>query len=366
MMKILWLAPNFNHYKARFLNHLAKEKAIELTILSGTGRKNMGDGEIKQNWEFEEVKLSVSKKDFGKSKVVRQFLKKHFNQFDWILIPAEKKNLMLFLYAISLKKKSAGTKLFSYNHPILKSGNGRITFLDKWLTRFYFKKLDRVIFYTKESYKWALENNFIKKDKAFWANNTIDTDEISKYSSFSLPPQDPKTIVFIGRLISSKRVDLLITYFETLQEKLPNLNLSLEVIGDGPDMSILKQACKQNKGIICHGTLTDEQEIAPIMQRASFVFVPGHSGLSVNHAFSYGRPYITLQGPSHAPEVDYIDNNENGYILDGDFEDNINVICDLLNDQDKLQSFCGKANETGKQLSVHNWVNQIKTSLMHD
>jgi hypothetical protein len=38
MTRILWLSPNFNHYKARFLNNFAKEDGIDLTILTGSGR----------------------------------------------------------------------------------------------------------------------------------------------------------------------------------------------------------------------------------------------------------------------------------------------------------------------------------------
>ena len=63
-MKVLWLAPNFNHYKARFLNHLAEEDEIDLTIWSGTGREKMGDQNIEQDWSFKLVKLNVSKKRF--------------------------------------------------------------------------------------------------------------------------------------------------------------------------------------------------------------------------------------------------------------------------------------------------------------
>ena len=62
MLKILWLAPNFNHYKARFLNHLANDIYINLTILSGTGRNQMGDKELEADWNFKLIKLNVTKK----------------------------------------------------------------------------------------------------------------------------------------------------------------------------------------------------------------------------------------------------------------------------------------------------------------
>lgn len=103
MINILWLAPNFNHYKARFLNHLAKEPKIQLNVMCGTGRKGMGDKMIKADWDFELTELNIDKLKFGTSKVVRKRLKMIFSQFDWIMIPAEKKNLLLFLYILYLK-----------------------------------------------------------------------------------------------------------------------------------------------------------------------------------------------------------------------------------------------------------------------
>jgi glycosyltransferase involved in cell wall biosynthesis len=363
-MKILWLAPNFNHYKARFLNHLAQENDVDLTILSGTGRSQMGDQEIEADWNFENIKLNVPKKDFGKSKDVRTKLKKIISGFDWVLIPAEKKNLPLFIYAMKLRKQNSSLRLFSYNHPVLKSKNGKITLLDKLITKFYYRKLDRVIFYTEQSHDWAISNSFIETNKAFWANNTIDNIEIDKHYNYQLPPKDKLRILFLGRLIASKRLDQLLEYYTILKLKTPSLQL--EIIGDGPDSQIIKEASKNDKSIIWHGALVDEAKIAPILQRISLVFIPGHSGLSINHAFAYGRPYVTLKGPSHAPELEYIDQGVNGFVLDGDFDSNIETINNLLLNRTILETFCDNAKSKGEYLSVEKWVNQLKLSLIHE
>ena len=48
MVKVLWLSPNFNHYKARFLNLLSQEAELELSVLRGTGRNGYGDKEIEK------------------------------------------------------------------------------------------------------------------------------------------------------------------------------------------------------------------------------------------------------------------------------------------------------------------------------
>ncbi|GGG60147.1 hypothetical protein GCM10010976_33640 [Bizionia arctica] len=343
---------------------MANDANVELTILSGAGRDKMGDQEIDDNWKFEHIKINVSKKDFGKSKIVRNELKSIFDNFDWVLIPAEKKNLLLLFYALKLKKNNPSVQLFSYNHPILKSKNGKITFLDKLITKIYYKKLDRVIFYTKQSCDWAISKKLINSNKAFWANNTIDNTEIAKFYSFHLPPNDNPRIVFIGRLIASKKIEVLLEYYRELKLRIPNLKL--DIIGDGPEKSILEPILKVDIDVFWHGTLVDESKIAPIMSNGSLVFVPGHSGLSINHAFAYGRPYITLKGLSHAPELDYIDNEENGYVLAGDFKTNIDTISKLLINANELERFCVNAKQKGASLSVQKWVNQLKSSLLHE
>ena len=364
MLKILWLSPNFNHYKARFLNHLAKEKDVELTIFSGSGRSNMGDKELDEVWSFNQIKVDVPKKMFGRSNEVKKKLTTCFNDYDWVLIPAEKKNLPLFLYALKLKKANPSVQLFSYNHSMLKSSNGILGFLDFKLTRFFNKHLDRVVFYSEDACEKAIQNKLVDSSKAYWANNTIDDIEIAKYYTYQLPPEDTLRILFIGRLIPSKRVSDVISYFKKLKQK--HQSLKLEIIGDGPEKTIVKEAVEHDNDIIWHSTLVDEAEIAPIMSRASLVFIPGLSGLSINHAFAYGRPYLTLKADKHGPEISYLDQSENGYILNHNEDENINVISELLKDRELLIRFCDNAKSKGEQLSVKKWVSQLKSSLLHE
>ncbi len=363
MVKVLWLAPALNHYKARFLNHLANDEHIQLHILSGTGRNKMGDHDIDdQDWAFNHDRLNVPKSKFGYAKSVKAFLKNNAHKFDWIMIPAEKKNVVLFIFLVRYCKTLQNTKTFSYNHPVLKTKNKNLKLLDTWLTKFFFKRLDRVVFYTKESMELAVRQNLIETKKSFWVNNTIDTIEVKKYYDYNDPPLNEKRMLFIGRLIKSKQIDKLFKYFIELQKSVQGLKL--EIIGDGPMAFEVENALKSNDNIIWHKSIVDEEKIAPIMTRSSLVFVPGHSGLSINHAFAYGRPYITLEADKHGPEINYLNPNENGFILGSDFKTNVDVIADLLLDDEKLLKFCRNANKKGEELSVENWVKLMKINLL--
>ena len=68
----------------------------------------------------------------------------------------------------------------------------------------------------------AVEKKWIDSKRAYWSNNTIDTNEVKKYYQFTYPPTKVLRILFIGRLIPSKKVDVAIKYFELLQKKFSN------------------------------------------------------------------------------------------------------------------------------------------------
>ena len=134
----------------------------------------------------------------------------------------------------------------------------------------------------------------------------------------------------------------------------------------GVDKNLIEKAQKENDKIKWHGTLTNEFDIAPIMKRANFVFVPGLSGLSINHAFAYGKPYFTLQSNGHGPEIAYLIDNENGFILSGELQSDVEKIKNFLLNKEKMKSFCSKAKEKNIENSVDKWVLNMKNAFTHE
>ena len=91
------------------------------------------------------------------------------------------------------------------------------------------------------------------------------------------------------------------------------------------------------------------------MKRASIIFVPGLSGLSINHAFAYGRPYATCNSERHGPEISHLKNGINGFIIG----DNFKIIEDFLYNRKKIEEFCYSANKTSKEISIDFWLNEL-------
>lgn len=365
--KVLWLAPNFNHYKARFLNNLAENHSlIQLTVLSGATGVQDGHRGLTEDLDALVINtINVTKEKFGFSPEVFCYLHKYFQKYDWVMIPREKKFFLLILYGMILRSSHKyTTRLFSYNHPIT-SFNKKISLVDKISTLLFYIVFDRIIFYTQASYQWALDNRYVNANKAFWANNTLDSDKIDASYKFSHPDFDKPTILYIGRLITAKKIEILFDYYYSLKSLFSEKEkkLKLLIIGDGPMRVEVQQYAEIDNDITWYGAVTDETKIAPIMKSCSVVFIPGHSGLSINHAFLYGRPYVTIQAEDHAPEISYLINDYNGLLLDGELAPDVKRLYLMLSNYNLMKSMCDHAFQTGRELSIQNWCLRILKAL---
>ncbi len=369
-MKLLWLSPNHNHYKAKFLNYLHNDTTVDVSVLAGGGRKGMGDVESNEDIDYQIYRFGVDKSRFGYSKLIRKHLRSVFNDFDWVLIPREKKNFLLIMYAVALRFlnriKGGETRLVTYNHPYSTTQGSKITMLDKLITKLFYQLYDKVIFYTEKSYQQAIRDKVVNKSKAYWANNTIDTKAIEKVYSFVVPNRSPSHILFIGRLIPSKNVNGCIEFCAKLKSMIQTHggDLELTIIGDGPDANIVKSKMEMYNWISWKGALIEEKDISTYMRNAAIVFVPGLSGLSINHAFCYGRPYATFSSKNHGPEIGYLSNGVNGFILDSSEQENLRTFAEfLLSSSSELYY---NANDTGKMLSVENWCRNFEKALLNE
>lgn len=372
-IKVLWLSPIHSHYKARFLQKLHNRGEIQLTVLAGRMQQAKGFSEAMEPLSYPVERVSVISTKFGMSLAVAKKVLQltHKKRFDFIMIPADRKRLPLMLLLV-LFKPIHGYKLFSYNHAWCGSRlDGRLAgMVNRWLTRLMYAMLDRVVFYTRHEKDIALEMNLLPLQKAFYAKNTIDTDEIWALCPLELKVITPPAMLFIGRLVAEKNVHLALQYYQGIKKAIPEFRLI--VIGDGPDAMQVKQAAQIDPDILWTGMLSQEQQISIYMRQASFVFNPGPAGLSVAHAFAYGKPFVALRQATrkgnreimHGPESWYLRPDENGLLLDADdLQADCQQIVALLTDADRYRRMTLNAMETGRKISIGQWIEQMTHSL---
>src|SRR5262249_33632557 len=136
----------------------------------------------------------------------------------------------------------------------------------------------------------------------------IDVDDIwAAKANFQQPPRDQ--IIFIGRLIPAKKVDLLLDSFIDIADQIES-NIGLTIIGNGPEYERLKKKASSSQvpnRITFTGELAQQEDIAPYMLRGLISVSPGYVGLAAIHSQAYGVPMLVSRDEPNSPEVDTIE-----------------------------------------------------------
>jgi glycosyltransferase involved in cell wall biosynthesis len=189
---------------------------------------------------------------------------------------------------------------------------------------------DGYLSYTSAGVDKLVEIGF-PRDHVYVLQNTIDvTQQLLLHEKLSgADPAEirrelgllPHSVVllFIGRLIDMKRVDVLIEAVRRIgAENRVSRPIETVIIGAGPVEDALKAAARDVGGVRFLGELPAGEQVARYLKVASALVIPGNVGLAVVHGFAHGRPTITRHHRLHGPEVNYITPGENGLIVDGD------------------------------------------------
>ena len=173
----------------------------------------------------------------------------------------------------------------------------------------------------------------LSKSKVFIAQNTMDTISASKiYKELEaegkieikkrLKIDHEYNLIFIGRLIPSKKPELLIDMYEVLKNKF-NLRVGVHFIGDGPMLDKIKETVMKKfieADFYLHGPVYDDVKNGELLFVSDLMVMPGYLGLSVNHAFCFGCPVLSFKKingyPAHSPEVEYVIPNKTGFLLE--------------------------------------------------
>lgn len=103
----------------------------------------------------------------------------------------------------------------------------------------------------------------------------------------------PLTLLFVGRLLRSKRIDLLLQACADLPDQ---LRPTLRVVGDGPERPCLEALARE---IYPHAVFLGAlygSELQEEWLQADLFVLPGQGGLAIQEAMSHGLPVIAGEG----------------------------------------------------------------------
>lgn len=352
-------------YRVAMFRYLYQELGI--VVCHSKPRKNGKINAAHEQMDYPNEMISRCYYQKDETAVVQNVLKPLFKDKPKVIIaPFSVKYITTWL--LFVLKPIFGYKLILWSHGIKsKEVDKPFQTMRGKISRWAYQKADAIILYS-DSIKKIFDLHIATP--AFVAKNTLNTngfkhfynnlkvqgvEKIKKDLSF----HHKYNLIFVGRLLPSKRLDILIEAFNILSKK---YQVALHIIGDGEEMPYVLGKSKINNDIKIHGSIYDDSITAKYLFASDLMIMPGYVGLSIIHAFAFGLPMVTSRttaaGPFHAPEIEYLIEGENGVLCNMTKESYAETIGELLEDKKKLNGMQKNALHTAyNDASVENFVN---------
>jgi glycosyltransferase involved in cell wall biosynthesis len=190
---------------------------------------------------------------------------------------------------------------------------------------------------------------------------TITTDEIHAAHG-EIGVDDGSLIgLYCGGLYADKHLDFLIEAAVLVQKKVPEFRLL--VLGGGPEFSKIEVAAKKYPFIVALGPRFGREK-ACYFRIASVFLMPGLVGLAILDAFTAELPLITTDVPIHSPEIEYLDDGVNGFIVQPDVVAYAELVVRVLKSPGLLQALRAGAARSAAKYSMEAMVENFRSGIV--
>lgn len=173
---------------------------------------------------------------------------------------------------------------------------------------------------------------------AFVIPNGIETKRIER-----IPASPRKSdVVFVGRLVEHKNVNLLIEAIDICKKSIPDINAV--IIGDGPEASRQRQICRElglEKNIEFYGFVEDYDDALALMKSSRVFASPSIRegfGMAALEANACGLPVVTVDHKMNA--VSDLVTKETGAVCAPESEALARAIMETLEKSDGMRKSC--------------------------
>ncbi len=181
--------------------------------------------------------------------------------------------------------------------------------------------------------------------------NGVDFDRLQKIK----PSKEQFDVIYFGRLISHKKVDVLVRAISVVKKEIPGV--SCAIIGDGPDREKIENLVNElnlRDNITLFGFIErDEDVLSRVKSSKIFVLPSIREGFpnTILEANSCGLPAVIVNHEKNAG-VGVVQNDYNGYIVELDPQEIADKIRYMLSNESVLSKLRINAYEFGKS---HDW-----------
>ena len=190
-------------------------------------------------------------------------------------------------------------------------------------------------------------------DRIFIAPNAVSPKPLQPAPARPDAFKEGKAVVlFVGRLQTRKRLDLLFKACSLLSE---HLQPRVWVVGDGPVRNELELLAKETYPAVEFFGAVHGAALAPYFEGADLFVLPGTGGLAVQQAMSFGLPVVVAE--ADGTQVDLV-RTENGWCLQpGNLSGLVKTLEEALSDAGRLRRMGDKSYKiVSEEINLENMV----------
>ncbi|QHQ59960.1 glycosyltransferase [Anaerocolumna sedimenticola] len=311
-----------------------------------------------KNANLNVIELKLSKKDlYGTLRAIYRVCKDE--KIDAIV--EHHTSPILLFYLVLLKKRFPQIKTVAYAHcnaGDMQGGNGnRGLTIKKWLIKKSFQKVDCVVAISRFVEESLIKQFHISADKITLIYNGVD---VEKMATILHPKHSPAEIIYVGRLIEQKGVQVILKALKRLPEI---VDWNFSIVGDGEYRSNLERQVLDlglGQRVTFLGNCRNVPEL--LAQADIFVHAPileEGFGITIVEAMAAG---ILCIGSKSGAIPEIIKHMVNGYLFEkGAYEELAQLLLSSINEYDTEEKKIVRRNaiSTAKCFSVESFAENL-------
>ena len=320
MLRALFIIPQVTHYRITFYEKLIRQtvSVCEWVIIDGEKKKDDGRPSLRADFPFPHKRFPETLRSIGPFRVLRyegllEYVKKEKPEI--VVMSTIGGTITYHLIARWCRKNNSRLILWSCLWEDESTRKSRLNGIKMVFVKSLVRQAALHITYSSYA-KTKLISWGISPQKIRIAYNGLDIEgledrtmptENADLLRKSLAPVDRRVLLYVGGVSFDKKVYLLVDAFNDFNKKHPENDCHVLIIGDGPDLPVVKKKISryglENK-VSLLGRIVDD--VDNYFQIADCLVLPGCGGLALNQALYWGKPCIV----SHA------DGTEDDLIID--------------------------------------------------
>lgn len=180
--------------------------------------------------------------------------------------------------------------------------------------------------------------------------NGINPDNYQKAEAM----KDPTQILFLGRLVPHKRVDIVLKAFEVIKQEIPDAKLY--VAGKGPLLPRIQKEYSDHKDVMVTGAISEKRKLE-LLQSSGLFFFPSERegfGITALEALAAGTPCIIGDFPQNAARKEF---SKGIIVAKPDYNDFADTALSLLQNYELWKTYSDAAREEARK---YEWDNIAK------